>query len=178
MYNWKLIDEDFLDFLRTKETRIPKTNYGLGKMKPFFGELFEKDGLAYVTQISSAKPRHLKMKQTLDFLKFYDSKNDLVFVVNLNYMFPVPKKYLSNLNYAYIYSLKSPTEASKYISFLKNELKMLNSQDITKKALRIYQLKQNNPNHVISNRCFDFLSLENACHEYIKMKDGTDDVSL
>ncbi|EGQ79730.1 hypothetical protein HMPREF9094_1236, partial [Fusobacterium animalis ATCC 51191] len=45
-----------------------------------------------MTQISSKKPRHLKMKESIDFVKIFDKTNKkLISVINLNYMFPVPK---------------------------------------------------------------------------------------
>ena len=59
---WINVNEKYLDFLRSFEKRIPRTDYGSDKYKPFFGILFEKDDLFYITQISHAQPRHLKMK--------------------------------------------------------------------------------------------------------------------
>src|SRR5690554_5904147 len=93
------INEQFLSRLRIHESRIPFTNYGANSWKPFFGSLFEVDELVYVTNLSSPKPRHYHLKSTLDLVKLYisDEPNPdrLIAVVNLNYMFPVPKKYLT-----------------------------------------------------------------------------------
>ena len=44
---WIHVNENYLDYLRNVEKRIPKTDYGTDKYKPFFGVLFEKDGLYY-----------------------------------------------------------------------------------------------------------------------------------
>ena len=38
---WINVDETFLDYLRESEERIPRTDYGKDKYKPFFGILFE-----------------------------------------------------------------------------------------------------------------------------------------
>lgn len=66
---WKIINEDYADFLRQNyEERIPKTDYGEDKLKPFFGELFRIGDLVYVTQVTSPKPRHFNLKQSIDFL--------------------------------------------------------------------------------------------------------------
>ncbi len=73
MLNWKTIDTNFLDYLRSGKQRIPKTDYSGERMKPFFGVLFEKDDLCYVTQVSSPKSRYKNVKQTLDFFKFYEN---------------------------------------------------------------------------------------------------------
>ena len=67
---WKIINKDYLDYLRENyESRIPRTDYGNDKLKPFFGELMRVGDLAYVTQVSSAKPRHNKIKANIDFQK-------------------------------------------------------------------------------------------------------------
>ena len=51
---WKIVNEDYLNYLRHNETRIPHSNYGEDKYKPFFGILFETNDFYYVTQISHA----------------------------------------------------------------------------------------------------------------------------
>ena len=51
---WINVDENYLNYLRDTESRIPKTDYGSDKYKPFFGVLFEIDDL-YYTSISSSK---------------------------------------------------------------------------------------------------------------------------
>ena len=90
MVTWKIINEAYTDYLRNNfEARIPNTDYGIDKYKPFFGELFRIGNLVYVTQITSAKQRHYKLKESVDFYKIY-SGNKLISCVNLNYMFPVP----------------------------------------------------------------------------------------
>lgn len=88
---WYTVEDDLLSYLRKTEERIPKIDYGNHRLKPFFGALFEVDDLIYVTQVSSLKPRHSTMKEDLDLIKLYDG-NRLIAVVNLNYMFPVPKR--------------------------------------------------------------------------------------
>lgn len=72
--SWKIIKNEYLDYLRQYEQRIPLTDYGTRKMKPFFGALFEIDNLIYVTQVSSPKPRHMHMKNSLDFQRSFDFK--------------------------------------------------------------------------------------------------------
>lgn len=71
---WINVDEQYLDYLRGYEKRIPFTDYGTDKYKPFFGVLFEIDDLYYVTQVSHAQPRHYKLKENKDFFKIYDPK--------------------------------------------------------------------------------------------------------
>lgn len=49
---WINVNEKYLDYLRETEKRIPKTDYGTDRYKPFFGILFEVDDLYYITQVS------------------------------------------------------------------------------------------------------------------------------
>lgn len=177
MQGWVTIDEKYLDYLRFKENRIPYSNYGPTKMKPFFGVLFCIDNLSYVTQISHPKPRHENMKQSLDFYKIYIpdkksyGKDQFSGVINLNYMFPVPILYISNLEYSKIEcirSFSSEQEKSKYINLLKSEIFAINKLNIDDKAKRLYNLKKDHPEHKISKRCFDFKSLEIIANNFIK----------
>ena len=97
---WLVIDEKYLNYLRDKESRIPKSDYGNDKYKPFFGVLFETDTFYYVTQVSHPKQKHFTMKANEDFKKIFDPKsNRLIAVINLNYMFPIPKTMYNKLQY-------------------------------------------------------------------------------
>jgi len=169
---WKNIDEKFLDWLRSNyDNRVPKTNYGADRFKPFFGNLFAVGDLVYVTQISSPKERHAKVKQSLDFYKIYHPDDDeLIAVVNLNYMFPVHKMLMRNLKYSEIdkhRNFDSDDEKSKYIDFLRIELKEINKLGLINASQKIYELKYAKP--TVSQRSFDFKILENACLEYVRV---------
>ena len=61
---WYIPDDEFLNYLRNKESRVPRTDYGKEKYKPFFGALFEIGELVYITQVSHPKERHYKMKSS------------------------------------------------------------------------------------------------------------------
>lgn len=162
---WYIPDENFLNKLREHEKRIPKTNYGKDHMKPFFGILFERDGLVYITQISHPKERHIKSKENMDFKKIY-KKDKLIGVVNLNYMFPIYKSKLEEVKYDHIEkyrTFKSNDEKNKYIALLKTELKIIKNKNIKETAIKLYNHKINFPDSNISKRCLDFMELENIC---------------
>lgn len=164
--NWYTPDEEFLNYLREKDKRIPNTDYGDGKYKPFFGELFEIDGLVYITQVSHPKERHKKMKNSKDFLKVYDDKDNFIAVINLNYMFPIQRKLLEKLDYQ---KININNDANNYISLLKKELKAIDKMEVDEKAKYIYNLKCNYPNNKISKRCLDFKALEEYAKKYNKV---------
>lgn len=175
MQNWVVIDEKYLAFLRKEEPRIPFSDYGADKYKPFFGVLFEKGDLAYVTQISHAQTRHSTMKNAPDFVKIYIPDRNplnpdrLVAVVNLNYMFPVPKYLIQNLEYKDIEqhrSFRTPQEKSQYIDLLTKELAQINRLGIEAKALKLYEKKKRFAQDAVSQRCLDFCKLESFAAAY------------
>lgn len=162
---WVDIGEDYLSYLRGFEKRIPFSDYGQDRFKPFFGVLFEKGDLRYVTQISHAQPRHEKLTQQKDFYKIYDSEDSsrLIAVVNLNYMFPVPISEMKRLIYKYIDQyrvFKNPTEKSKYIDLLKMELAQINKLNLDEAAKSIYADKYRYPERPLARRCLDYKELE------------------
>ena len=109
------------------------------------------------------------MRNMPDFIKIYISDRDpsrpdrLAAVVNLNFMFPVPKTEIENLQYRDIErhrSFRSPQEKSQYIDFLSRELAQINTLGIEAKARRLYRLKIQFPENFVSCRCLNFENLE------------------
>ena len=169
---WCTINKDYISFLKNYDSRIPNIDYGNNGYKPFFSPLFEKDGLVYVTQISSKKPRHLKMKESIDFVKIFDKTNKkLISVINLNYMFPVPKSEIIEVKYKNIDNFRtfsSLDEKNKYINLLKYEMKVINNKNIQAQALKVYNSV--NTDSFLKNRSLSFLLLEEKAIEYSKEK--------
>ncbi len=61
MLKWKIVEEEYLKFLRENyDSRIPYSDYGKTKYKPFFGKLFELGEMSYISQIPplSLKKQH------------------------------------------------------------------------------------------------------------------------
>ena len=169
---WKIVDEKYLDYLRNNfDKRIPYSNYGDDKYKPFFGELFRVNDVSYLTQVSSPKQRHKQMKNALDFIKIYDLKNPnrILGVVNLNYMFPCKTSKLIDLDYKYIdlyRSFQNSSQRSRYINLLKKEMQYIRTANIEAKAEYLYQYVNQNPDSYVSKRCLNFKQLEMACCSY------------
>ena len=177
MQNWVVVDEMYLNYLRTAENRIPRSDYGDDKYKPFFGVLFEVGDLAYVTQISHAQPRHLKMRNAPDFVKIFvpdrdnPDKDRFVAVVNLNYMFPIHKSLVKNLEYKDIgqhRTFKSEHEKSQYIDLLSKEMEAINKINMEGKAKSLYYRKATFPDDFVSKRCIDFGKMELFAQKYME----------
>ena len=62
------INYKYCDYLRKFDSRVPY-NKGTKELRPFVGVLFKIDSKEYFAPLSSPKPKHLKMKNTIDFLK-------------------------------------------------------------------------------------------------------------
>jgi len=169
---WCTINKEYISFLKNHDSRIPNIDYGNNGYKPFFSPLFEKDGLVYVTQVSSKKPRHLKMKESIDFVKIFDKTNKkLISVINLNYMFPVPKSEIIEVKYKNIDNFRtfsSLNEKNKYIDLLRHEMKVINNKNIQTQALKVYT--SISKDSFFKNRCLPFLLLEKKAIEYSKEK--------
>ena len=168
---WINVNEKYLDFLRTFEERIPRTDYGSDKYKPFFGILYEEGNFYYITQVSHAQSRHLKMKKQPDFFKIYDPKelSRLIAVINLNYMFPIPKNEVSPFIKKDIdtyRTFKSDQEKSKYIDLLDSEMKMINTMNLSDAAKDLYEKKYAFPDSRISQRCLDYKALEEYARKW------------
>ena len=168
---WINVNEKYLDYLRANEGRIPRTDYGTDKYKPFFGVLFEVDDLYYITQVSHPQPRHSGLKQQKDFYKIYDPRqtNRLIAVVNLNYMFPIPKTETTPFEKSKIHTYRTfqtESEKSRYIDLLDKELIAINTMNIGKKAENLYKFRYEHPEHVVSKRCIDFKKMEQLAKKY------------
>lgn len=162
---WINVNEKYLDYLRFFERRIPHTNYGDDKYKPFFGILFEMEEFYFVTQISHAQKRHSTMKQQKDFFKIYDPKelSRLIAVVNLNYMFPILKTEVSDFEKGKIDTYRtfdSEDEKSKYIDLLDSEMQRINTLKLPDAAKDLYENKYTYPDSKVAKRCLDFKFLE------------------
>lgn len=170
---WCTISEKYINYLKKYDSRIPDIDYGTDKYKPFFSPLFEKNGLIYVSQVSSKKERHLKMKESIDFIKIFDKENKgLLAVVNLNYMFPVPKNEIIEVKYKEIdnfRTFKDFSQKTKYIKLLQYQMKVIKNKNIEKLALTVY--KDVNTNIFLKNRCLPFTLLEEKALEYPKIKE-------
>lgn len=181
---WCKIDNKYLLYLKNFETRIPdfeystlRTNGGTKKLfKPFFYMLKDCGSYCFVGQVNHYNPiKHGKLRDMLDFKKVYDlSSNNPLCVVNLNYVFPVPKTEIIDITSSNISKERdfdNNIEKSQYINLLNRELKSINSMDLEYSFDKLYNLKAFNPKHKVSQRCFDYSFLEEKCELWEKYPD-------
>ena len=154
----------YCDYLRKFDNKV-SYNKNEKELRPFIGILFRIENLEYFAPLSSPKPKHKKMKNTMDFLKI---KNGELGAVNFNNMIPVYKElyYIIDLN-----EKTTNVEELKYQKLLKEQLGWLNSNyiQIKGKALKLYTLYNSGKlPQSIKNRCCDFKLLEEKAQLYYK----------
>lgn len=156
------VDSKYCDFLRMYDDKV-SYNAGIKDLRPFIGILFMVGDTEYFAPLSSPKPKHQKLRNTLDLLKI---KNGEYGVVNFNNMIPVT----SNNYVAFDLNKKTNDKTeSLRLQLLKNQLRWLtnNKKDIMTKSKLLYDLYKNDklPNNV-KRRCCNFPLLEEKCKDY------------
>lgn len=157
------INPDYCDYLRKYDSKV-YINSNNKITRPFVGILFQIDNMEYYAPLSSPKPKHKKMSNTIDFLKL---DNGNLGAINFNNMIPVTQNnyVLENLQKANFSSIQE----AKYINLEKQQLKWLNSfyYQVKNKAEKLYKLfNQNKLNANIRKRCCNFPLLEEKCKEW------------
>ncbi len=125
--------------------------------RKYVGILFEINGMKYFAPLSSYKPKHKRLSETIDFIKIGDMA-----VINLNNMFPVSDG---------VYSLKDPASEKnlQYRTLLNNEIRIVKqkTQLLIDNSKAVYNHKlTNDGKSKLSQRCNDFKLLEEKCKKY------------
>ncbi len=158
------VDSKYCDFLRKYENKVPY-NAGEKELRPFVGILFNIGNCEYFAPLSSPKPKHSRLANTLDLIKIDNGK---LGVINFNNMIPVNK---SNYNIIDLNEKTNDKNKSARILLLKNQLRWLNKNrvDIYEKSSNLYKKYVNNLLPInVRNRCCNFILLEEKCRDYNK----------
>ena len=62
------VDSKYCNYLRKYDSKIPY-NAGIKELRPFIWVLFKVNKLEYFVPLSSPKPKHLTLKNTIDLIK-------------------------------------------------------------------------------------------------------------
>ncbi|MBQ8680650.1 MAG: type III toxin-antitoxin system ToxN/AbiQ family toxin [Treponema sp.] len=152
------IDNKYIDFLsKFSEHLFHNAKITQTYTRKYIGILFEINDLKYFAPLSSFKPKHKRLSETVDFIKIGDMA-----VINLNNMFPVIDG---------VFSLKNPADESdtQYKTLLNNEIRIIRKKEeqIITNAKTVYNHKMTNDGKSkLSQRCNDFKLLEEKCKEY------------
>ena len=158
------LDKDYCNYLRKFDNKVPY-NYNEKELRPFVGVLFTINKCMYFAPLSSPKPKHLKMKNKVDFLKIDNGK---LGAINFNNMLPVTKNNIIELDLNK--ECLTKTE-QKYTKLLKEQIYWLNrnNEKIYEKSKKLYEKYLSKTlNSSIAIRCCNFKLLEEKCIEYNK----------
>lgn len=132
------VDANYCDYLRIFDNKVAY-NKNEKELRPFVGILFTINDFEYFAPLSSPKPKHLKMHNTIDFFKIENGK---LGAINFNNMIPVTKG-----NYKIIDLNKNnlSSKEKKYQELLKDQLNWLNENyiQVKNKSYKLYNMYVN-----------------------------------
>lgn len=150
------INEEYINYLKQFSENV---KYNKNESRPYVGIVLKINDHNYFAPLGSPKPKHIKMKEGLDFIKIEDG---LAGVINLNNMIPVSLEYVEKINFSLC--------DRKYAGLLKKQARWINenSPKIKKKTLKLYNFIITKENTIFHKRTNDFKFLEEKALEYEK----------
>lgn len=101
---WYIINKDYINYLKKYDSKVQNIDY-YNTSKPYIGIIFCINEFNYYVPVSSVKQKHYLMSEYIDFMKVTDN-NQILSVINLNNMIPIPINELTLLNYDEISQFK------------------------------------------------------------------------
>ena len=171
--DWFVVDREYIEYLLKYDSKVGYVDYG-EKLKLHLGILLKVNSCDYYIPISSAKPKHLRMSNSIDFHKIQDEKTgELYSVINLNNMIPVPEKCVRQLKYNKVTtcrSVSSELEKTNYIYLLQKEKSIIDNiaNVLQEKAMKLYDKVKEFPGSKLAQRCCNFKLLKSKSKDYKK----------
>lgn len=169
--NWYIVDKNYIKYLSQFDPRVGYVEYG-ERLKLHIGVLISVGEFQYYVPISSAKPKHHKMSNNLDFHKLQDETTGYLYaVLNINNMIPVPNECLTQLKYNQVEnfrSFKNEKEKTDYIYLLQKEKILIDKIQgiLQNKAKKLYEKCKAMPESSLALRCCNFILLEEKSQSY------------
>jgi len=132
---------------------------GQNNERKYIGVILEVNGMKYFAPMSSFKPKHHKMPEIVDFMKFGNMA-----VININNMFPVSDG-------CYMQVVISDVKDWHYQNLLRKEYRILKviQDKICENAITVYHHRiREGETTKLGKRCNDFKLLEEKSKKYKK----------
>lgn len=155
------IENKYIDFLRQFD---PRVLYNKNEQRPYIGIIFEIEDIRYYAPLSSPKPKHIHMKNNLDFRKIDSGK---LGAVNLNNMIPVPDSVLIPIHIGEITDPKYRRLLNEQYRWLLHD--MINIENAARKLRQLFFINENDLPYFqkqMKARCCNFILLEQKYKEY------------
>jgi len=131
------VDPSYCEYLRKFDDRVRDVSENKAH-RPFLGIVIELENeIKYYAPLTSPKPKHLNMRDTIDFIKI---KNGIWGAINLNNMIPVDDEFIRKVDLKI--TPDDTKEDIKYKNLLINQISWCNSNrdKIMKTAKKLYKL--------------------------------------
>lgn len=152
------IDSSYIEYLSNFEEHLFKNKKITQDFsRKYIGIILEINGFKYFAPLSSFKPKHRRLCETVDFIKV-----GIYAVLNLNNMFPAPLNLCKSVK---IENIKN----EHYKNLVRAEYRIIKqkTEQIINNAKDVYNHKIiNDGKSKLSQRCNDFKNLEVKCKEY------------
>lgn len=166
--NLYLIDIKYIRNLAKADDHVMSVSPQINKEKrPFVGIVIICEKQKYCIPLSSPKPKHISMKNDVDFTKIIDN-GKLIGVLNFNNMIPVEEICLNQLNLKIDSKDNASTKQYKKMAIKQLDWCQQNQDVIIKKANKLYSMiKSNKASHSLKRRCCDFVKLEEILKKWV-----------
>ena len=152
------IDSSYIGYLSTFEEHLFRNKKITQDFsRKYIGIILEINSFYYFAPLSSFKPKHKRLCETVDFIKV-----GIYAVINLNNMFPAPLNLCKPVKIADI-------KNEHYRNLVRAEYRIIKqkTEQILNNAKDVYNHKMiNDGKSKLSQRCNDFKMLEERCMEY------------
>ena len=152
------IDSSYIEYLSNFEEHLFKNKKITQDFsRKYIGIILEINDFKYFAPLSSFKPKHRRLCETVDFIKV-----GIYAVINLNNMFPAPLNLCKSVK---IENIKN----EHYKNLVRSEYRIIKqkTEQIINNAKNVYNHKMiNDGKSKLSQRCNDFKNLEVKCKEY------------
>ncbi len=152
------IDSSYIEYLSNFEEHLFKNKKITQDFsRKYIGIILEINDFKYFAPLSSFKPKHRRLCETVDFIKV-----GIYAVLNLNNMFPAPLNLCKSVK---IENIKN----EHYKNLVRAEYRIIKqkTEQIINNAKDVYNHKMiNDGKSKLSQRCNDFKNLEVKCKEY------------
>jgi protein AbiQ len=154
------VNQEYQSYLKQFETKIMDSK-GIKEKRPYIGIIIQIEEYSYFAPLTSPKPKHLKLKNSMDFLKI---DGGVLGAINFNNMIPVKADLFTEKD------IEAETDEN-YKNLLKKQLTWCNTttnkDNIIKKAEKLYkEITTKKEKSRLWERCCNFSLLEEKALEY------------
>lgn len=155
------IDDKYIDYLRTFDEKVALNK---NKTRPYIGIVLSINGSNFYAPLSSPKPKHIKMKNALDFRKIDGGR---LGAINFNNMIPVSEEALTRIIIKDVLDDEYRNLLfEQYEELLKDEANIKNTAYILYKILKSDDIKLNNYQVSLKKRCTNIKLLESIYKDF------------